>query len=85
MDRDEVVVELCRRVLAGYYDRQAKVYQSRGQLTERDVCLLMGAQIRSGSPEHLHHLAQAVRAAQRGDDRAALNLDQRALPPGRKR
>jgi len=85
MDRHDAAVELCRRVLAGYFDRQAKLYQSRGQVAQRDVCLLMGAQIRSGSPEHLHHLAQAVRAAQRGDDPGALNLDPRSLPPGRKR
>jgi hypothetical protein len=83
VDHEAAAVELCRRVLVCYLERQAKIYASVGQLAERDVCLLMAHQIRTSQSDLMHHLRQAVAAARRGEADPSATPPRR-LPPGRR-
>lgn len=67
-DQEKAAIELTRRVMVCYLERQAKIWLSQGDTVRCDVCVGLAYRLRCSSDRELRHLRMAVLEASRNPE-----------------
>jgi hypothetical protein len=67
-DQQKAAMELSRRVMVCYLERQAAIWASQGDTVRCDVCVGLAYRLRCGSDRELRHLRMAVLQASKNPE-----------------